>query len=194
MPAWLIPLLAQAAGTGLGYLQRGPSYPRVDISPSIKAARMAGQIPSGSTIMGRGRQRLGEQIGAMRSQISRLGQDANIRPEAIRTISEAAYPRLFSTYIQGLGKIYGQAIRADVARAEAAGRAAQLQQQGQVYNAQIAEAEEAARPNPLEWGAMAGSLLSNIMNIEGIEDYINALMSIFSSYKKPPEKVVEEPA
>ena len=186
-PMFLIPLLAQAAGTGLGFLQRGQSLPRIDMSPAIKAARLAGNIPSASTVMQRGRSELGEQFGAMRSQIGRLARETNLPSEAFRTIEERAFPQMFSTYIQGMGRTYGQAIDAASARAQAAANAAQLQQQATLGNANIAMQEEQMRPNPLQTGAMFGQLAGNIMNIKNTQDWVNALKQMFSQGTQPSQ-------
>lgn len=155
---WLIPLIASAAGTGLGFLQRGPSMPRIDMGPAIKAARLASNMPSGSTIMQQGRRNLTAQMGAMRSGISQMGRDVNLTPEMMRTITMRAQPQMMSTYVQGLGRVYGQALSAERGRAQAVASAAQIGQQGQMYNIQAEAQEQAMAPNPLAWGAMFGQL------------------------------------
>ena len=168
--AFLIPLIASAVGTGLGYLQKGQSLPRVDTAPAMKAMKLAGQIPSASTVMQQGRKGLGEQVGAMRSQISRLGRDTNVNPQALQEIGERMVSPLMSTYVQGMGRVHGQAIDSARARAMAAAQAAQTLQSGQMANANITAQETAMRPNPLAAGAMAGQLAGNIMNIQKLKN------------------------
>jgi len=178
-PAFLIPLLAQGAGTALGF--KGKSLPRIDLAPARKAMAEAGAMPSASTVMQRGRGELTEQAGLARSQISRIARDMNMPTEAMRTITERAQPHMYSTYIQGMGRVYGQALTAQDARARAMANAAQLMQSGQTANTEIEMREEEMRPNPLETGAMFGQLAGNIMNIKSMQDYVKALEGIYGS-------------
>jgi hypothetical protein len=174
--------IASAAGSGLSLLQDRPSIPRIDMSPMLKAMRIAQQIPSASTVMQTDRRQLGEQIGLMRSQISRLGQDQRLNPEAIRTIAEKAYLPMFSTYIQGMGRVYGQAINSSRARAMAAAQAATGLQQGQYQNAMLGLQEQQMQPNLFEGLALGANIGSNIANALSYGDYANEISSLFNQY------------
>jgi hypothetical protein len=178
--AWAIPLIAQAAGTGLSYLlERGTSVPRIDPTAFNKALKMASQMPSGSTVRQEGRRDLGAQVGFARSQITRLGRDVNIKPQALQEIAERAYSPIISAYIQGRGRVGAEALRAEEAKTRATTSAAAGLAGVESTNIQLGLQEEALRPNPLEMGAMFGSLAANIMNIQSMSQYTDFLNDLF---------------
>ena len=181
-PAWLIPILAQIGGTALGYLQDDPKLPRVDTTAAVKAQRLIADQPSGSTVVQEGREALTQGVGAVRSQIARLVREGGLDPSMIATLIQQMEPGIFSSYVQGLGRLRIDAQRADISKATALSNIAQIIQGGQAQNAQIALREEQLQVNPLETGAffgeIAGSVVGGIEQNRFNEDILKALREL----------------
>ena len=154
----LLTAIASAAGSGLSLFQNTPQIPRIDMSPMLKAMRLASNIPSASTVMERGREELGQQIGTMRGLLARTVRESGGNYRQFDTAWQRMYPQLFSTYIQGMGRVYGQAINSSQARAMAAAQAATGLQQGQYQNAMLGLQEQQMQPNLFEGLALGANI------------------------------------
>lgn len=182
MPPWLIPILAQVGGTALGFLQDDPELPRVDTSAAVKAQRLIADQPSGSTVVQEGREALTQGVGAVRSQIARLVREGGLDPSMIATLIQQMEPGIYSSYVQGLGRLRVDAQKADISKATALSNIARIIQGGEAQNIQADIQEKRLQVNPLETGAffgnIAGGVVSGIEQNRFNEDFLEAMRAL----------------